>query len=121
MVYNRVQSQEEYALLCFTVACFRRVRQRKPHPTTDPRSPNTRATHPDLSCTCERNHEGPSSPLSPANCENAALSVQAGHSLYKSDFHAKTVAVGKYGSGIESMLQGSIKRASMVLESPPFF
>ena len=31
-----------------------------------------------------------------ANRENAALSVRAGQSLYKSDFHAKIVAVGKY-------------------------
>ena len=33
---------------------------------------------------------------SSANHENAALSVRAGQSFYKSDFHAKIVEVGKY-------------------------
>ena len=36
------------------------------------------------------------SPLSSANPENAALSVRAGQSLYKSDFHVRIVAVGMH-------------------------
>ena len=61
---------------------------------------NTRATHPALSCACERYRAGSGAALFHhfhRQSVRMQLSVRAGQSLYKSDFHAKIVAVGKYG------------------------
>ena len=63
--------------------------QRKPHPTRVP-------SH--LSCACGGDRAGSerATHTQLANRENAALSVRAGQSLYKSNFHAKIVAISKY-------------------------